>query len=166
MVETEEGGGGSVVVGVVRGLYDNFATPSKKKATDYGAGGGVMALGRIGSEDGTPRMEADAIVTIEWFYLPPAATLAPRRLGGELDHVERERSGGGALVETVAPLPPPARKGKAGTDGHHPADGDDDGDNDDGRRTQRKRATRLPRRRRRAADATKAVHPPPPTMMA
>ena len=47
-------------------------------------------------------------------YAAPAATLAPRRLGGELDHVERERSGGGALVETVAPLPPPARKGKAG----------------------------------------------------
>jgi len=32
--------GGSVVVGVVRGLYDDFTTPSKKKAKDYGAGGG------------------------------------------------------------------------------------------------------------------------------
>ncbi len=57
--------GGYVVVGVVRGLYDDFATPSKKKAMDYGAGGGVTALGRIGNEDSAPHTEADTIVTIE-----------------------------------------------------------------------------------------------------
>ena len=62
---------GSVVVGVVRGLYDDFTTPSKKKAKDYSAGGGVAVLGRIGNEDSVPCTDADTIVTIEWFPPPP-----------------------------------------------------------------------------------------------
>jgi hypothetical protein len=71
------------VVGVVRGLYDDFTTPSKKKAKDYGAGGGVAALGRIGNEDDVPCADTDTIVTIEWFYPPPppTTTLAPCPLG-------------------------------------------------------------------------------------